>query len=381
VRRQLVADVPVGLFLSGGIDSTLILSKVARERPDGVDAYCAVFEDQQRSELPFAKEAADRLGARLTVVPIGPEEFANPEHLVAMFDEPFADVAMPAVAALSRAARKSVTVVLTGDGGDEIFGGYETHIIARHLAVWERVVRPLSAGADRVAQALPNSSAYRSRTRALRRGLSLIRGGWANVPLLRGNLSAEERDTLLLPEHRTDTRPFSAVLPRLARGPMAVDALFDPLDDRVLGDVFLHKSDIATMASGLESRAPFLDRALIDFAARLPLRYLVRGGQGKWIMRELLKQNVGSALARRRKTGFSPPLDTWLRREHLPLLNEYVARPTNLIYDWVAREPVARRLREHASGAANHRRVLWSLLLLEAFLRRAAPTASRANVP
>lgn len=374
VERQLVADVPVGLFLSGGIDSSLILSRAARRLPGGVDAYTVAFAEHERSELQFAEKAAASFGARLHTVFVGPNDFRSPESLIRMFDEPFADVATLAVAKLCREARRSITVALTGDGGDELFGGYELHLVGRYaaqLGLGGRFRRWLAW----LGESVPESAGFRSPLRLLKRGLALAADDWrAATQRLRANVSRDERQELLTPDALGQLRgndPYAHLLPR---DPIGVEALFDPLADRVLGDLFLHKTDITSMASGLECRSPFLDVPLSEFARSLPIRYLVRGITGKRIPRDLVSAEVDPGLGRRRKMGFSPPLDSWLRGELSHLLDDWLGGAGRLVYEFVARPEVERRVAEHRSGRANHRRVLWSLILLEAWLEGARTT-------
>ncbi len=375
VRRQLVADVPVGLFLSGGIDSSLLLERLSAEKPTGLDVFTVAFDEGGRSELEHARRAARRFGASIHVVTATADLYASPATLVDMFDEPFADVAMPALFDLARAARRNVTVVLTGDGGDELFGGYETHVAGYHLARTVGEVR--RPWLRRLGELVPDRAGYRSSVRALRRLLVAASGGWPSAPLLRANLSTSERSELLLPHLTTQAYdPYDALRPSPHRGAGTVESLFDPLADPLLSDLFLHKTDVTTMASGLEARSPFLDRALVDFAGRLPLGLLVHGLHGKRVPRALLEQRVDTRLGRRRKTGFSPPLDVWLRTSLTHLLDEYLGDPRNAVFAWVSAAVVTRLISEHRSGARNHRRVLWSLILLEAFLRGHATPAA-----
>lgn len=368
VRRQLVSDVPVGLFLSGGIDSTLVLSRVAQNLPPGFRAFTATFDASERDELPFARAVAKRFGATLETVHVSAEDYRDPEAVVAMFDEPFADVAAIPLAKLCRAARRAFTVALTGDGGDELFGGYETHVAAR----WEEALGP----PGRIRRAVAGLGAHAPEVSRLptsvRRAVKLFAfaaDDWrASTIRLRENLRPEERSALFRPDvlRTLDGHdPWRTLLPRTTGD---VESLFDPVDDRTLGP-FNHKSDIAAMASSLECRSPFLDLELLDVARSLPRSHLVRALQGKRVLRSLVARDVDANISRRRKTGFSPPLEDWLRDDLAFLLDTYLLEATELP-GWVEPREVARRVAEHRSGRANHRRVLWGLILLEIWLRR-----------
>lgn len=377
VERQLVADVPVGLFLSGGIDSSLVLSRVAPRLGRGFSAFSVAFDEAARSELPFAKRAASRFGATLHTVTARPSDFADPGKLVDMFDEPFADVATLAVAKLCKVARETVTVALTGDGGDELFGGYELHVIARYAELLGDA-GPVRRSLSRLSSFLPDSAGFRSPLRAVKRGLSMAGDDWrATTQRLRANLSPSERRDLYASDFRRTLEhrdPYGELLPR---GGELAD-LFDPLSDRVLGDLFLYKTDITAMASGLECRSPFLDVELSQFARSLPLSFLVRWISGKRILRDLVGREVDAGLGRRRKMGFTPPLDEWLRADLSFLLDEHLGHASSPLYDYVSWAEVQRRIVEHRERRANHRRVLWSLVLLQVWLDRARRDLSRA---
>lgn len=375
VRRQLVADVPVGIFLSGGIDSTLLLTKLSRIAPPGIDAFSAGYREARFSELPHAAQAAAQFGARLHPVLIDPAEFVSPERILDMFDEPFADIAAIPTAMLSHAARQKITVALTGDGGDELFGGYEHHIVAKWLhwlgdaAPWRR------AAAASLADLLRHQNRFRSPLRRLRRGLSTLAArDWKEaVASLRANCSSSERSSLYTSDFAAqvqDHDPYEPLLPAAADGAVSIERLFSAGEDRVFGDLLLHKTDVSSMAAGLECRSPFLDVPLSDYAATLPLEHLVHGTSGKYILRRLLARRVGAAISSRRKMGFTPPVDEWLRGELAPLVRDLLLAPSAEVRAFVEQRRVDHLFAEHCARRADNKRVLWALLLLELWLRR-----------
>lgn len=372
LKRQLVADVPVGVFLSGGIDSSLILAKLAQHAPPGFHAFCLGFDNPSYDELPFARLAAARFGARLHEIEMSADQFARPERVIEMFDEPFVDVAALPTEALCRTARPQITVALTGDGGDELFGGYEHHVVSYWLAQTDRFGALRQGASGGLARLVPTQTRFRGPLKTLRRGLTtLAHGDWqSGFIALRSTLSPSERRALYAPEFFAvvgGADPYDSLLPSWRPGG-GIERLFDVAGDRVLADLFLHKSDIASMANGLECRSPFLDVPLAEFVSSLPLEHLVRGLRGKRLLRSLLERSAGPALARRRKQGFSPPVDEWLRNRLSHDVRDVLLRPGALVERYVKRARVEQLYADHLASRADNKRVLWSLLLLEVFL-------------
>lgn len=374
VKRQLVSDVPLGVFASGGIDSTLILAKLRDLGQRDISAFSLGFAQASHSELPHAEKAARLLDIPIVKLMFEPDALAAPERLVEMFDEPFADVAAMPTHALAKAARSRITVALTGDGGDEVFGGYEHHVVA----YWLDRLSPARAARAAAARALvglvPIETRFRGPLRTLRRALEALgcEGYREGTLLLRANLGPGERDALYTRDFRVAMAahdPYAALLPP-GGAAAPIERLFGFAEDRMFADLFLLKSDIASMAVGLETRSPFLDVPLADFAARLPLELMIRGRRGKRILRALVERRVDKGLARRRKTGFSPPVDDWLRAELAPLVQDTLLAKGALVGAYVREAEVRHMFEEHRARRANHRRVLWALLLLELWLRR-----------
>lgn len=282
-----------------------------------------------------------------------------------MFDEPFPDVAALPLAHLARAARTRVKVALTGDGGDELFGGYEHHI----AGYWLARLAPLD------------------RLRALSTGLLLRaanRGGprLARARRVLGPMSAASwRDAVVamrtvVPDALRATLYAPAFLDRV-RDATAGDALFGDrgglftaAGDRFLADRLLMKTDLATMAVGIESRCPLLDLRLAELAASLAPELKVARLEGKQVLRRVLARTAPPAVWQRPKRGFTMPLDLWLTRELAPIVHDTLLAPDARVGAYLRRDVLARMYREHADGAANWRRVLWTALLLELWLRR-----------
>jgi asparagine synthase (glutamine-hydrolysing) len=379
VKRQLVSDVPLGVFASGGIDSTLLLAKLRDVGQKDISAFSLGFHEASHSELPHAEKASRILGIPVVKLLFEPQALSEPSRLLDMFDEPFADVAALPTYALAKAAKPRITVALTGDGGDELFGGYEHHVACYwlHRLGVARGARAKAARA--LAGLVPVDTRFRGPLRTLRRGLEALgcEGHREGALLLRANLTPAERDSLYTSGFKARLAGhdlYAALLP----GPGAsIERMFGVAEDRMFSDLFLLKSDVASMAAGLETRSPFLDVPLVDFAARLPVELLVHRNKGKRILRTLVERRVDPGLAARRKMGFSPPVDAWLRGELAPMIEDTLVAPGALVSDYVERGEVARMFREHKESRANHRRVLWALLLLELWLRREQAHAAR----
>lgn len=381
VKRQLVADVPVGVFASGGIDSTLILAKLCDLGHKDLSAFSLGFHEATHSELPHAERAARILGIPMVPLMFEPQAFGEPERLVEMFDEPFADVAAMPTYALAKAARPHITVALTGDGGDEIFGGYEHHVVGYWLDRLRPGQGPRAAVARTLAGLVPIDTRFRGPLRTLRRGLEVLgcEGYREGVLQMRANLQPHERSALYTRSFQNEVAlhdAYAALLPPGGRS-APIERLFGLSEDRMFADLFLHKSDVASMAAGLETRSPFLDVPLVDFVARLPIDLLISGARGKRILRTLVERRVDQGLATRRKMGFSPPVDDWLRHELVPLVKDTLLAPSALVEAYVERAAVSHLFEEHLARRGNHRRVLWALLLLELWLRREQAHAAR----
>lgn len=375
VREQLVADVPVGLFLSGGIDSSLILAKASDAAPR-IESFSIGYEEQTYSELPHAQRVAKAFQSPNHPVVLRVDEVRDPERLVDLFDEPFADIAALPQLALAKAARAHVKVALTGDGGDELFGGYPHHIVGYWLAR-TRIARRLRTGAARALKLLPSFASFGPRGRSLDRVIDVAtHDGWHSATTaLRSTLSPDRRSALYA-EGFMDAVADSDPYPYLdadapdngqARG---VERLFRIAGDLTLADQFLHKTDISSMSVGLECRSPFLDVQLAELVTALPARLKVRGLKGKALLRALLARRLGPDITARKKMGLSMPVDEWIRRDLAPLLQDTILSPASPVGAYARPAEIARLYDEHRQGRANRRRILWALLLLDLWLRR-----------
>ncbi len=376
VRQQMVADVPLGAFLSGGVDSSLIVALMRDGATQPVKTCTMEFGEQGFDEGPYARAVAQALGTDHVALRVTPAEALEViPRLPEIYDEPLADSAQVPTYLLSRLARQRVTVALSGDGGDEVFCGY-THspglqrIWSRYRGVPRRLRQPLGAALAQCGQLmsrLPGAATRQIAGGARAQALALAAADPAGYCV--NYLCEGYRFDVLAAEPRA--APYLLTEPgRWPDLPGVVDlSLFFDMALN-LPDGMLVKMDRASSAASLEARVPMLDRSVVEFAWRLPLSLKLRGGQGKWILRRLLKRYLPHQIAMRAKHGFSVPISCWLRG---PLRDwgEALLDPSRLESDGLVSAPQARHLwQDHLSGRQDWAQPLWRLLMLQAWLRR-----------
>ena len=376
-KVRLISDVPLGAFLSGGIDSSTIVALMQEVGSKPTRTFSIGYAHREYDESADAERIAAHLGTDHTTFRVEPEDaLAVIPFLPAMFDEPFADTSQIPTYLVAKLARQHVTVALTGDGGDEVFAGYNRHVAAngllRRLSALPAPVRSAMAGVMTSVspdkwQSLLDVLPDRIRPRAVGEKLHKL------APLI--TLSEQDQYRRVV-SHWTD--PGELVVD-LAERPSAIDA--DPpavLSDAVErmryldlatflpGDI-LTKVDRATMAASLEARAPLLDYRLVEWSFRVPTAVHIQNGQGKWLLRRILEKRVPPELFERPKAGFGIPLGEWLRG---PLRDwaEDLLSESRLEAGGIKPEPVRRLWQDHLSGIANGQYLLWPVLMLMAWL-------------
>ena len=377
VSLRMVADVPVGAFLSGGIDSSLVVALMQRQSTQPVRTFSIGFGEERYNEAVYAKEVAAHLGTQHTELYVSPEEMLRVVPMLPdIYDEPFADASQVPTYLVSELTRKSVTVSLSGDGGDELFGGYTRY--QRCTSSWNRVAR-----LPQFVRNLLYRSAAKTPDALLNFGLSLA--GQADLD------AAKLVRRMQLASAASPLPMFDAIMSKWDHAPPVVPAAelcSSPLA-RAHGDLtefveqmmyidqwsylpgdILTKVDRASMAVSLEARVPLLDHRVVEFAWRLPTQYKLSGGVGKRILRQVLEKHVPSTLYDRPKQGFGVPLDDWLRgplREWADdLLGEEALRRSGL-FDGAQ---IMSLWSEHRSGARNAGGALWNVLMFEALMQR-----------
>jgi len=365
VRRRMVADVPVGAFLSGGLDSSVVVSLMAEAHPEPVKTFSVGF-DTGFSELSYAREVSSLLRTDHHEVMVGAAELIRQIPAVLESREtPITEASDIPIYLLSRLARTKVTVVLSGEGADEVFAGYPKYAFERAWALTGGFIPPSVSRA--VAALLP------FRLRRLQLALETVgepdrlerHTAWF------GGFTARERAVLMTPDLAAAGSAHGAVAPWLEgrHFPSLVEEA-QYLDTRFwLPGNLLLRGDRMTMAHSLELRCPFLDYRLAEFGARLPLDLKVRGRSGKWLLKRVARRRLPPHIVDRAKWGFKVPLAEWFGGALTPLLREVLLSPEARRRGYFREEEVRRLIDTHVSGKRNHEKQLWILLLLELWHR------------
>jgi asparagine synthase (glutamine-hydrolysing) len=376
VRVRMTADVPVGAFLSGGIDSSAVVAFMARHSPRPVKTFSIGFPGRNSSELPHARVVAKHFGTDHHELTLEPDVVSIVPSLAMHYGEPFADCSSVATWYLARLTREHVTVALSGDGGDEGFGGYQAYRFA-HLA---RGIRALPAPFARtLSYALGRIRAPKlQRIRDFGRRLTLPEaerylGMMAHFP-------HDDRLALYGPDMRARyaVDPIAAQFTALLDGATARDSVSRLMEldvETYLPNDILTKVDVASMAHALEVRCPLLDQDVMAFAASLPAGLKLRGLSTKVLLRRALRGILPPAILSRGKRGFDLPLDRWMRQELMPMTRDLLLDGTARSRGWFDPAAITRLFDAHARGESRGEQ-LWNLLVLETWLRGRAGAGS-----
>jgi asparagine synthase (glutamine-hydrolysing) len=379
VKVRLMSEVPLGAFLSGGLDSSSVVALMAEF--GRVKTFSIGFEEADFDELRYARLVAERYGTDHHELVVRPDAAEVLPRLVDHFGEPFADSSAIPTYYVSRLARGRVTVALNGDGGDELFAGYDRYRALRLFEWLSRVPAGRSLG---LAAAALGGSWLPSRARRLLEAIS--RNPEESYARTVSYFSPEAKDGLYRPEirHRLAATDSFAILREHFRAWDGRDLVARTLHADTLtylpGDL-LAKVDIASMAVGLEARSPLLDHPLVELAASLPSSLKLGGRQGKRVLRRAVRDLLPREILARRKMGFGVPIARWMRAELRPLAQEALLGTGSATRELFEPAAVARVWREHQSRAADRSAQLWALLCLELWWRRflTAPAAVSAR--
>ena len=370
VRKRLISEVPLGAFLSGGVDSSAVVAIMAGLIGDRVKTFAIGFDDPRFNELPYARRVAEKYGCDHHEFQVEPRAIEVVPTLVRHYGEPYADSSAIPSFYLAKLTRQHVTVALNGDGGDESFGGYGWHLGSRIAERWQRVPSALRGLAEQAAAGLaPLSSHRRSPLARLSRFMAAASRPRAAryrhwLSIFTPGMKAE----LYASPHQRHADPIEAIF---AAAPSldAVDAMLHADMEWYLPTDLLPKVDIATMANSLEARSPFLDWQLTEFAARLPSTFKVKGRTSKYILKKAIADLVPAANIHRPKQGFAVPVGPWFRGELKDFLADHILSPRFHSRGLFAPAAVQRLFDDHQRGAADHAHHLWTLLMLELWFR------------
>jgi len=377
VRLRRIADVPLGAFLSGGVDSSTLVALLQAQSSRPVQTFTIGFQEGEYDEARQAKEVARHLGSRHTELYVTPEEARQViPRLPQLYDEPFADVSQIPTFLVAQLARRHVTVALSGDGGDELFAGYNRYAWVERI--WQRSGR-LPGGVRRAAAALLEAvgPANWQRVGALSgqrllgdKAAKLAGALRAGSPeeIYRGLVSSGGDPAGLVlggyePAHLLTERAAWPRTPDITRQMMALDLLSYLPEDGLV------KVDRASMSVGLEVRVPFLDdHRVAELAWRLPLAYKLRAGQTKWVLRQVLYRYVPPALIERPKMGFAVPIESWLRGPLREWGEDLLSVERLRRQGFLQPEAVRARWQAHLGGQSGSTYLLWNVLMFQAWL-------------
>lgn len=371
VKRQLISDVPLGAFLSGGVDSSLVVSAMRQ-----ASTFSIGFDDPSYNELDYAKRVANHLGVKHTFEVIEPQVAGLFDHLMTFMDDPIGDFSIFPTYLVSRLARQHVTVALSGDGGDELFGGYDNYVAdnaAKYYSHIPRIIRQKII--TPIVNSIPPQPAKKGLINKAKR---FIEG--ANLPdelsHCRWRIFTSEalRTQLFTPDALQQmTRPADTHIKQLfnragSRSPLARSLYVDIKS--YLSDNCLVKIDRMSMANSLESRVPMLDRELVELAFQVPDNLKLNSGRTKILLKQIAAQQIPRECVYRQKEGFSIPVKHWLGTQFRPIMEDLL-NTTILKSEGFFNVNTVNNLKyEHLSGKANHSHILWSLIVFQAWQKR-----------
>ena len=369
---QMMADVPLGAFLSGGIDSSSIVAFMSEASLQPVNSFSIGFEDGTYNELPYAREVAALFKTNHRERMISPNLSELFEKLVVHLDEPFADVSLFPTFLVSQLAREHVKVVLSGDGGDELFGGYDAYQAQQLAARFSWMGDTLWPAAAAVAAALPPTEKKKGLVNKFKR----FTLGATQAPEDLGHyrwmvyLSPRAKRRLYSPSlvsalvNADVYEPVRTALARYGTDDLLNRQLYTDLS-LYLADDILVKVDRMSMATSLETRAPFLDADVMELAFSMPGDLKIRNGERKWILKRAMHGTLPGRILNRKKEGFSIPMKNWLRQGLEPLMRSLLSPARIAQRGWFNPGEVADLVESHVSGRENHAHTLFPLMVFE----------------
>jgi len=377
VSSRLVSDVPLGFFLSGGLDSSVIVGSAAQVSSSKLKTFSIGFEEESFSELGYARVVAERFDTDHEELVVTSDLVGDLESIVRYADEPFADSSMIPMYYLSRQTRQHVTVALSGDGGDEVFGGYDRYIgleLANKYYWIPRFIRKGMIGP--LSSLIPESPGKRSSLRRLKRltypatdTVEQWYVGWMQQFRTESHLDAYTPGFVSAIERSGGwSDHMSAAFKGFADPAVAKSAQWVDSTTYLPGDLMV-KSDRMSMAHGLEIRSPFLDHHLMEFASKLPGEYLIKGRSGKQILKSAYSDLIPAVISNRNKAGFTVPVGAWINGPLRDLTRELVLSSDAEVHKLIRPDFIKSMLAEHASRRHDHAVRIWNLICLETWSR------------
>ncbi len=377
VKLRMISEVPLGAFLSGGVDSSVVVALMAQESSQPVKTFSIGFEEQDFSELKYAKQVAAHVGAEYHEFIVKPDALEVLPILVEHYGEPYADSSAIPTYYVSKETRKFVTVALNGDGGDESFAGYERHAAMRLAENYHRLPAFVRKSLiEKAVDLVPTSEIKKSRVRDAKRFLqaaSLPKTEryfrWMSTFNREAKKNLYTREFTETVEHQNPSR-FLDEWFATANGSGILDATLLTDQMTYLPNDLLVKVDIASMANSLEARSPFLDHKVIEFAASLPEKIKMKRFETKSLLKKVAAKLVPPEVIYRRKMGFGVPVGNWFRGQMKDFVREILLSEKSLKRGIAKPEMITRYVHEHTNSERDHAFQIWTLLMLELWFQR-----------
>lgn len=374
VKKRMVADVPVGAFLSGGIDSTSVIAAMKELGIPNIETF-VISMGGKSEDQKYATEAAKYFGTSHHEIEIGSINYQNAlENLIDYYDEPFFDQSALPSMLISEQMKKNVTVVLSGDGGDELFGGYDAYVMLRHIKNFFKIPALLRRSIIPKLLSFQSVAYYKGEMMAKAKYLESYTEYYAlwKTALPKSKKYLTKSD-LYLPEFKNRVNTNTAWLKMENWFGDSDDAFNNAMVADIRGrlaDGYLTKTDIATMASAVELRPPFLDHRLVELSMCIPGKLKIKGDRTKWLWKEIVKDKIPKEIIKRKKMGFSIPLHNIIKTDLKEMVEGNILSPNSMIAEVFSIEIINKLWFDHLKNKADYSNHLWSLLTLELWLKK-----------
>lgn len=374
IRLRMISDVPLGAFLSGGIDSTTVVALMAMQSSNPIKTFSIGFSDEKFNELPYAKLLAEKYGTEHHEFIVEPDAASILPKLIYHYNEPFADPSAVPTYYVSKLTRQHVTVALSGDGGDENYAGYERYTEMAKWNKWAYILKsfkPFFNVSEKALNLLP----YNNLKARVQRALYMLGADISDQyrmhmsvglkPQEKNELYSDQFLELINFDRKNDPIKEFSHSKRMS----SIDFCMVHDQNFYLPDALMVKADIASMANSLELRAPFLDYRLVEFASSIPLHFKVKNGLKKWIIREAFGHLLPAEILKKPKSGFSVPVASWLRKDLKPLVHDVLLDSKAKSRGLFDQNKVTKMVYQHEKGVRSWANRLWTLLILELWFR------------